>query len=291
MADEQKATFEQSAEFHTFSGGALKVDLRQLTLTDADLRLSGEVTPETFMAIGREMAFNMLPQVRKPYDAATFREDINIEIELMLRPALLNAWREQGLTEIEDMLQELFASDTNAFYMQSELWLLTSAVQTYIANVEQRLFSKAGFQTLWAKELETDPTPQELIAQYLDDQGWNYDSPEDGVVQVLTGTDAGRWALLIDVDDERQLVQCLSVLLDDVPEARRSQVAEYLTNLNYNLAFGNFEMDGEDGDLRFRTSILYGSSPITAGMIASLIELNLGTMGDFFAEIQKAAWG
>lgn len=291
MGDEQKATFEYTAEFRTLSGEALKVDLSQLILTEEDLRLSGAVDPETFMQVEREMAFNMLPQVRTPFDTATFREGINVEIELMLRPSLLNAWRDEGISEIEDMMHEIFAQNTHNFYMQSECWLLTKAVQPYIVNVEQGLFGKSGFQTIWGKGLNLEATPQELVLKYLDDKGWNYDIPEDTVLRIFTGTDAGRWVFLIDVDPELQSVLCLSVFPDAVPEAQRSQVAEHLTNLNYNLAFGNFEMDEEDGDLRFRTSLLYGSSPVTAEMIANLIDLNVGTMGDFYVEIEQLMRG
>jgi hypothetical protein len=127
------------------------------------------------------------------------------------------------------------------------------------------------------------------VLEFLDDRGWNFDTPEDGVLRIFVGTDAGRWILLIDVDIDPQLVTCLSVFPRDIPESSRTQVAEYLSSLNYNLAFGNFEMDEDDGDLRFRTSLFFGSSGASAETIAHLIELNVGTMGDFYTEIEELA--
>ena len=42
-----------------------------------------------------------------------------------------------------------------------------------------------------------------------------------------------------------------------VPPERRLAVAEYLTRANYGLVMGNFEMDMNDGEVRFRVSLDY----------------------------------
>jgi hypothetical protein len=38
-----------------------------------------------------------------------------------------------------------------------------------------------------------------------------------------------------------------------VPEARRLEVSHFLTRANYGLADGNFELDFEDGEVRYKT--------------------------------------
>ena len=52
------------------------------------------------------------------------------------------------------------------------------------------------------------------------------------------------------------------------PESRRKECAELLNHLNCNLGFGNFEMDSDDGEIRFRNAnrltpptLIDGSSP------------------------------
>jgi hypothetical protein len=49
-----------------------------------------------------------------------------------------------------------------------------------------------------------------------------------------------------------------------VPEDRRGAAAEYLIRANWNLNFGNFDMDWSDGEVNFRTSV-----PTTAGGISA----------------------
>jgi hypothetical protein len=133
------------------------------------------------------------------------------------------------------------------------------------------------------------PTPHDLVIQHLAERDWTYDKPDPSVLRVPIDTEAGRWMMLIDVDMEHQMIVCLSVFPYAVVEARRSLVAEYVSNTNYNIAIGSFEMDTEDGDLRFRTSLFYGSSPVTAEIIAHLIDLNVATMAEYYHEIDQLA--
>lgn len=52
--------------------------------------------------------------------------------------------------------------------------------------------------------------------------------------------------------------QCLVVLANFSPPAlpeRRDDVARYITRVNWDLLLGNFEMDYDHGDVRFRSSV------------------------------------
>ena len=49
---------------------------------------------------------------------------------------------------------------------------------------------------------------------------------------------------------------CLASFRQTVPDARRLEAAEYLHRINYGLLLGNFEMDYDEGEVRFRTSLM-----------------------------------
>ena len=49
---------------------------------------------------------------------------------------------------------------------------------------------------------------------------------------------------------------CLARFSHTVPDARRLEVAEFLHRVNYGLLLGNFEMDYDEGEVRFRTSLM-----------------------------------
>ena len=49
---------------------------------------------------------------------------------------------------------------------------------------------------------------------------------------------------------------CSARFRQTVPDARRLEAAEYLHRINYGLLLGNFEMDYDEGEVRFRTSLM-----------------------------------
>lgn len=57
----------------------------------------------------------------------------------------------------------------------------------------------------------------------------------------------------------------------------RIDTAELITRLNCSLFLGNFEMDFDDGELRFRTSII-GDNNITKMVLGHLIHVNIVSM-------------
>jgi len=55
------------------------------------------------------------------------------------------------------------------------------------------------------------------------------------------------------------------------PAKKRTACAELLTRINYDLLHGCFEMDFEDGEIRFRTSIGALDLPIAPKQVEHLI--------------------
>ena len=51
-------------------------------------------------------------------------------------------------------------------------------------------------------------------------------------------------------------LSCIASFRQTVPDARRLEAAEYLHRINYGLLLGNFEMDYDEGEVRFRTSLM-----------------------------------
>ncbi|HST05674.1 MAG TPA: YbjN domain-containing protein [Chloroflexia bacterium] len=65
----------------------------------------------------------------------------------------------------------------------------------------------------------------------------------------------GRWGCLGRVDEEKQLVLFYSYCPIKAPEEKRPILADFLTRANYGLYVGNFEMDYNDGEIRYKTSL------------------------------------
>ncbi len=55
------------------------------------------------------------------------------------------------------------------------------------------------------------------------------------------------------------------------PPEKRDEVARFMTLANWGLAIGNFEMDYEDGFMRFKSSVSFGNGNLTEALIRSAI--------------------
>ena len=101
------------------------------------------------------------------------------------------------------------------------------------------------------------------VKKYLDEQGWSHDfekSEELGIFKfgINLDTKIQQVDMLIIVDTAGFTVYGIPNVKSDTKSMPR--VAEYLTLANYNLKYGNFELDYSDGEIRFKSSILCGES-------------------------------
>ena len=97
---------------------------------------------------------------------------------------------------------------------------------------------------------------QESIERYLDSQGWNYDFDEErrfySMRMSLSCVDSCRVIIDLKGEDTDIGFLCYTVFPIRAPEERRQAIAEFLTRANYGLLNGNFELDFEDGEIRYK---------------------------------------
>ena len=72
-----------------------------------------------------------------------------------------------------------------------------------------------------------------------------------------------------------------SIGIVDTPEDRRAAAAEFITRANYGLLIGNFEMDLEDGEIRYKTSIDVEGDRLSTSLIRQLVNVNIDTMDKY----------
>ena len=98
---------------------------------------------------------------------------------------------------------------------------------------------------------------QESVKQYLDSQEWHYDFNEEkryySLNMSLKCVDHCRIVIDFKGDENGDNGFVVYTFFPiNVPENRRSAVSEFLTRANYGLLNGNFEMDFEDGEIRYK---------------------------------------
>jgi hypothetical protein len=125
------------------------------------------------------------------------------------------------------------------------------------------------------------------VVDFLTDDGWKYTIlEEDNELLALTLSfkgHKGSWQCFAIVDEEKHWLRFYSILPVHVPEEKRLDMAEFITRTNYGLMMGNFEMDFQDGEVRFKTSIDAEGGELAPMMIDNLLRSNLVSMDRYFS--------
>src|SRR4051794_34043310 len=112
----------------------------------------------------------------------------------------------------------------------------------------------------------------------------------------------GRWSCYARVEEEKQIVLFYSYCPMKAPEDKRPILGDFLTRANYGLYIGNFEMDYNDGEVRFKTSIdVEGNKSVEEGatdpvelsfaLMKRVVYDNVGVMDKYLPGIMSVIYG
>jgi hypothetical protein len=130
----------------------------------------------------------------------------------------------------------------------------------------------------------------EKMTEVFKARDWNFELEEESQM-ITTGCrgDNGQWRVRAGAVTDFAFA-ILSRFPVDCPEPKRSACAELLTRINFAMALGCFEMDFEDGQLFFKTSIPYGEEPPKQEHLDNLLSLNMSTMDRFLPAIMQVIY-
>lgn len=130
------------------------------------------------------------------------------------------------------------------------------------------------------------PQMTDIVLAFFMELNWQL-SPIEGrpVYRMEFASEKGEWTCLVHVREEMSQVLFYSVYPHNAPAERRLALSELLTRANYGLANGNFEMDFQDGEIRYKTYVDTQNEPLLPGLLKGLVYANLATMRMFFLAI------
>jgi len=98
------------------------------------------------------------------------------------------------------------------------------------------------------------------VVGYFQRAGWHYDEVGDRITVVSSFKGRERtWSCIAQAVESQKLALFYSVIVDAVPLERRAEATVLVTRANYGMLDGAFELDLDGGELRFRTSVSFGS--------------------------------
>jgi hypothetical protein len=124
------------------------------------------------------------------------------------------------------------------------------------------------------------------LKHFFTDEEWEYQVLENSsVLRLGFSGEHGHWPCYAQAREAQQQIVLYSICPLRVPEAMRPVMAELLTRANYGLVVGNFEMDYEDGEIRYKTSLDVEDSEATTELLRHIVYANVTTMDRYLPSI------
>ena len=116
----------------------------------------------------------------------------------------------------------------------------------------------------------------EVAARYFADDSWPAEPVEEApAFRIPFGGSDEDWTCLAIAREEARQFVFYSALEGLVPQESRPMVQEYLTRANWGMAIGNWEMDPNTGEVRYKTSIDVGDDDLTVELVKRLVHANI----------------
>ena len=126
------------------------------------------------------------------------------------------------------------------------------------------------------------------IINFFKQQNWEYTTIKDKTIVFLgINGENGRFQCIADINEDEKKLIFFSVCGTNVPDEKKLEMCELLTRLNSGKFLGNFEMDYEDGEIRYKTSMVLGSELIEPEILEYTIMTNILTMDISLSGLMK----
>ncbi|MEG4446293.1 YbjN domain-containing protein [Microcoleus sp. AT9_B5] len=155
-----------------------------------------------------------------------------------------------------------------------------------VPNIFQEAL-EAGF-----KSPTTDGQFFEEIVNFFEEDGWPFVQIEgEPLLQMVFQGENGKWTCYAKARDDQEQFVFYSVCPINAPDSKRLAVAEFLTRANSGMIIGNFEMDFEDGEIRYKTSIDVEDDSLSCALIKRLVYANVMMMDAYLPGIMSVIYG
>ena len=132
----------------------------------------------------------------------------------------------------------------------------------------------------------------DVVEQFFKDDEWYFVRLEGQTLLQANFTGKnGRINCYAQTNEEQFIFFFYTICPVNVPEDKRQVVAEFLTRANYGLKVGNFEMDMDDGEVRYKTSIDVEKTELNKTLVSNLVYCNVWTMDRYLPGILSVTYG
>lgn len=123
---------------------------------------------------------------------------------------------------------------------------------------------------------------QTTVADHLQSREFNFNfNSERSFFDFGVEGNNGNWKVFIIADEQRRLLQIISVCPIRTPRQQQQSMCELLTRMNEDILLGKFSMDFENGEITFKTSNIYCESEISDISVFHLLQSNFNSFDEY----------
>lgn len=135
--------------------------------------------------------------------------------------------------------------------------------------------------------LEVEQLLQQMGYQFVYHPAQEHDEQSIYHFTMQVSDKTHEWGCMIRYFSEQQLMAVYSILPFSVPESHRAQMLAVITYLNYDLMIGNLEMDVNDGELRFKTSLDLEVTGVSEMVLSYLLQSNFSLIARLYETLEE----
>ena len=132
----------------------------------------------------------------------------------------------------------------------------------------------------------------DALTAFFKEENWTVMKVEDKPVLLLNYVGRnGRWSCYASDEEAKHIFLFYSYAPVKAPEDKRPVLSDFLTRANYGLYIGNFELDFNDGEIRYKTSIDVENTELNNALIKGVVYANLNIMDRYLPGIMSVIYG
>jgi len=190
----------------------------------------------------------------------------------------------------ESMLAELLSE----LHQEADEWaelgdstLAELSAAELIEEIAHELADETGDELLWPTVLDSPPQPvfQALLVFFQEDD-WSFTKIKgQQTLRLAFQGDHGTWNCYASAVEGQQKAVFYSICPRIAPVKRRNAIAHFITLANHGLVIGNFELDFQSGEIRYKTSIDVTEDRLTSALLQPLVYTNVAMMDKYLPGI------
>jgi hypothetical protein len=194
---------------------------------------------------------------------------------------------EEVISQAVEQITQTFKELTNSISEMTQE--VVSETVEEMTNAFEELIESISDIT---EEITSEETIFEVIVNFFKTEDWQFQRTETELTLRLAFQGKnGKWNCYARAREEQEQFIFYSICPVNAPEEKRISVAEFITRANSGMMIGNFELDFNDGEISYKTSIDVEGDRLTTALIKRLVYANVMMMDEYLPGILSVIYG